>query len=111
MKRSYRLLSILLISYLGAIIYSNSFHCSFHFDDYPHLIQNPAIRDICNLPNIWNYYHTRFITFLSLAVNYHLNGFNVFGYHLFNLAVHIISAILVWWLVLLTLSTPAMKGN
>ena len=33
------------------------------------------------------------------------------GYHVFNLAVHLFTAILVWWLVLLTLSTPAMKEN
>src|SRR4029077_11567041 len=32
-------------------------------------------------------------------------------YHKFNLLVHICSAILVWWLVLLTLSSPAMKEN
>jgi tetratricopeptide (TPR) repeat protein len=35
----------------------------------------------------------------------------VFGYHLFNFGVHIVSAILVWWLTRLTLSTPAMKED
>jgi hypothetical protein len=53
----------------------------------------------------------RFITFLTLALNYHFNQLNVFGYHLFNLAVHLGCAVLVWWLTLLTLSTPAMKEN
>ena len=38
-------------------------------------------------------------------------GFHVFGYHLFNLSLHLISACLVWWLTLLTLSTPAMKTD
>ncbi len=33
------------------------------------------------------------------------------GYHFFNLVVHLISSCFVWWLTLLTLSTPAMKGN
>ncbi|MBF0571615.1 MAG: tetratricopeptide repeat protein [Candidatus Omnitrophica bacterium] len=63
------------------------------------------------MQSIWHYFHGRFFVFLSLAFNYHFNGLNVFGYHLFNLAVHIITAILVWWLTLLTLSTPAMKED
>jgi tetratricopeptide (TPR) repeat protein len=46
-----------------------------------------------------------------MVVNYHFNGLNVFGYHVFNLAVHLGTAILVWWLTLLTLSTPAMKDD
>ncbi len=33
------------------------------------------------------------------------------GYHLFNLTIHLFSAILVWWLALLTFSTPVMKNN
>ena len=33
------------------------------------------------------------------------------GYHLFNLTVHLGSAILVWWFMLLTFSTPVMKDR
>ena len=102
-------LSIILISCLGILVYSNTFFCSFHFDDDLFIVNNFAIRNICNLQNIWHFFHGRFFTFLSLALNYHFNGLHVFGYHLFNLAVHLVSAILVWWLTLLTLSTPAMK--
>ena len=73
------------------------------------IVDNLAIRNISNLQNIWNFLPCCFVTLLSIAFNYHFNGLNVFGYHLFNLAVHLVSAILVWWLVILTLSTPAMK--
>ncbi len=104
-----RLLSIALISCLGIIVYSNTFHCSFHFDDANSITDNFSIKDISNLQNIWDFWPSRFITYFSIAFNYHFSGLDVFGYHLFNLGVHIISAILVWWLVLLTLSTPAMK--
>jgi hypothetical protein len=106
-----KLFSIISISCLGIIVYSNTFFCSFHFDDRVYVINNFTIRNIQNLLNIWEFYPCRFITFFSLALNYHFNQLNVFGYHLFNIAVHLGSAILVWWLTLLTLSTPAMKGN
>jgi len=64
-----------------------------------------------DLQQIWHYFHGRFVVFFSLALNDHINGLNVFGYHIFNLAVHLVSAILVWWLVRLTLSTPMMKED
>ena len=102
-------LSIILISCLGIFVYSNTFFCSFHFDDIPYIVDNPYIRDISNLQNTWNWWPCRFITFFSLALNYHFYQFNVFGYHLFNLAIHLVSSLLVWWLINLTFSTPIMK--
>ncbi|MEI7999457.1 MAG: hypothetical protein WCH62_08140, partial [Candidatus Omnitrophota bacterium] len=105
----FRFLSIILISILGFIVYSNSFYSSFHFDDGTLVINLIPIRDISNLQAIWNFWPCRFITDLSLAINYHFHQLDVFGYHLFNIIIHLVSAILVWWLTLLTLSTPAMK--
>jgi protein O-mannosyl-transferase len=106
-----RLFSILLISCLGTIVYSDAFYCSFHFDDFEFIVNNSFIKNFQDLGNLWNYYPCRFLTFLSFALNYHMHRLDVFGYHLFNLLVHIISAILVWWLTLLTLTTPVMKEN
>ena len=107
----FNLLSVIIIFCLGIIVYSNTFFCSFHFDDFDYIVRNLFIRNIQNLFHYWIFYPCRFITFFSIAVNYHFNHLNVFGYHLFNLAVHLASSILVWWLTLLTLSTPVMKGN
>jgi len=104
-----KLFSIIIISCLGIIVYSNTFYCSFHFGDIPFIVNNPSIRNIHNLFKIWEFFPCRFVTFLTLALNYHFSQLNVFGYHLFNLIVHLTTAILVWWFVLLTLSTPAMK--
>lgn len=101
--------SILAIIGLGIIVYSNTFFVSFHFDDDAYIVNNFAIRNIQNLQSIWNVCPCRFITFLSIALNYHFHQLHVLGYHLFNLAVHLSTALLVWWLVLLTFATPALK--
>ncbi len=106
-----KLFSIIIISCLGFLVYSNAFICSFHFDDYNYIVDNFYIRNIQNLLNIWKFCPCRFTAFLSIAINYHFHQVNVFGYHLFNLAIHLVSAILVWWLTLLTFSTPTMKEN
>ncbi|MFC1607923.1 tetratricopeptide repeat protein [Candidatus Latescibacterota bacterium] len=101
----------LIIIILGIIIYSNSFDCSFHFDDYSKIVNNRHIKSLDNLSSLWKYKNTRFIGFLSLALNHHVHGLDVFGYHFVNVAIHILSSILVWWLALLTLTTPVMKRD
>ena len=102
-------LAVIALCCLGIIVYSNTFHGSFHFDDEPSIVNNYAIKHIQNLRSIWNFYPTRFITYLSIAFNYQLGGLKVFGYHLFNLLVHLGSAMLIWWLTILTFHTPLIK--
>ena len=108
-NQKYKLLVLSSTLLLGILIYSNTLHSSFHFDDTGSIVDNSAIRNILNLQAIWSFWPTRFITYFSVALNYHLSQLNVFSYHLFNLTVHLSSAILVWWFMLLTFSTPAMK--
>ena len=98
-----------IICLLGLIVYSNTFQCSFHFDDLKFIVNNPAIRDIHHLKNIWDFLPCRFILYLSFALNYHCHQLDVTGYHVVNLAVHVITSCLVVWFVMLTLSTPLMK--
>ncbi len=101
--------AILIICLLGIIIYSNTFHASFHFDDEPSIFSNPAIRNLRNLKAIWDFNPTRFFAYLSLAFNYRLHRLSLPGYHLFNLAVHLGASMLVCWLALLVLSSPKVK--
>ena len=106
--KTYTLLIIVLIS---IIIYSNSFDCSFHFDDSIDIVNNPTIREITNVKAWWNYSVTRPVSMFTFALNYHFHEDSVFGYHLVNLIIHIINACLVWWLIILTLSSPAFKND
>jgi Tfp pilus assembly protein PilF len=68
-----------------------------------------AIRDLSDLQAIWNYSNSRFIAYYTFAINYHFGELGVYGYHLFNLIVHLINAALVYFLTLLIFSTPAIK--
>ncbi|MBI4690486.1 MAG: tetratricopeptide repeat protein [Nitrospirae bacterium] len=91
---------LLLIAIVGLLAYSNTFHVPFLFDDKSKIIENYKLKDVANL---WPPFGSRWLGFLSFALNYKLHGFNVAGYHIFNLVVHILNAILVYWLVTLTL--------
>ena len=106
--------SIAILSILGVILYSNSFNCSFQFDDEVTILYNDSLHDLSDVKSIWNYYSlktasTRFLGYYTFALNYYFNKTNVFGYHLINLLIHICSALFVRWLILLILSTPVMK--
>jgi len=104
----------LFIVILGIIIYSNTFHAPFVFDDEPSITDNTVIRELGNFflnDSGYRYNPRRFIGYLSFAVNYHLNGLDVTGYHLFNIAVHLINALLVFSLVRLSFRTPVLKDS
>ena len=110
-RNYYDLLGIAFIIILGIIIYSNSFKCSFHFDDTGSIVDNPAIRNLSDIKSIWNYSNNRFVAYFSFALNYHFGKLDVWGYHLMNLMIHLITSIIVWWLTVLIFSTPAMKDK
>ncbi|MFH1768943.1 MAG: tetratricopeptide repeat protein [Candidatus Omnitrophota bacterium] len=107
----FNLFAVIALCLLGIIIYSNTFWSPFQFDSETLVGGKTAIKNIANLDKIWQLWSTRFITFLSFALNYHFHGFNVFGYHFVNIAIHIASAILVWYLVKLILRTPALRED
>ena len=100
------LLALFLITITAFLIYSNTFASPFHFDDEPNIVENYKSRD---LSNFWPPSGTRYIGFLSFAINYHFGSLNVFGYHLVNIIIHIINGLLIWWLIILTFKTPVMQ--
>jgi tetratricopeptide (TPR) repeat protein len=104
-------LYLFVIIILGIGIYSNSFDCSFHFDDTPNIIENKAIQTGATFNSIWNYSHNRFWPLLSLAINYRMGGLDVWGYHFFNLLIHLSNACIVYWIVISLFSTPVLKTN
>ena len=109
----HHLLSLAAIIICGAVIYSNSYRVPFIFDDLPNIVSNPYIRmtafDSENLARatIQGPTATRPLTSLSFALNYYWDGYNVYGYHLFNVIIHILNGFFVYILTLLLLAPVA----
>lgn len=91
-----------IIVLVGLLAYSNTFHVPFVFDDNHALIENWSIRH----PETLQFHAPRYLAYLSFALNYHLGGYAESGYHIVNLAIHLISALLVYLLLKLILKTP-----
>jgi tetratricopeptide (TPR) repeat protein len=92
---------------LCAAAYANTLHAPFIFDDFFTIVNNPSIRRLWPLsdvtatsfPALWG----RPLLGLSLKINYALGGYNVVGYHLFNLLVHLLNTMLVFGILRRTL--------
>jgi len=93
------MIPILALILLGCLVYSDSFLNSFHLDDFVGIVNNYSIRDLSHLSDMWAHEPTRFVTSLTFAFNYKLGGFNVIGFHLLNLMIHVATAVLVWQLI------------
>ena len=100
-----------IIILLGIIVYSNSFSCTFHFDDFPIIVNNIKIQNLSDIRAWWNFYPSRLVGIFSFALNYHFNHLDVRYYHLVNLIIHLINACLVWWLTVLIFSSAVMKDK
>jgi len=103
---SFHLLIVLIV---GLAVYSNTFDVPFQFDDFGNISENPVIGDLLNFISSakgYDYNPRRYIGYLTFALNYHFGRLDVSGYHVVNLAVHILNAMLVYFLVLLTFRTP-----
>jgi len=96
----------LIILILGALVYSSTLSVPFYLDDKTSIVINPDIKDINNFTDLSAFAGNRVIGKLTFALNYAMHGLDVTGYHIFNITVHIINALLVYWLVLQIFRTP-----
>ena len=98
--------ALVLICICGLAVFHNSFDNSFHYDDEHSIVENPHIRSLGNLPRFFvdpgmfsglpEARMYRPLVLSSYAFNYAIGGYQVGGYHLVNLFLHLINAWLVW---------------
>ncbi|MFH1858283.1 MAG: hypothetical protein ABH845_05210, partial [Candidatus Omnitrophota bacterium] len=100
-----------LILLLGFGVYADTLRSGFHFDDQVVIEENVAIRDLSRPGLLWQAFNTRFFLGLTFAFNYAVGKLDPFGYHLFNILIHLFSSFLVYRLVVLTFQTPQMKTH
>jgi len=99
------------------IIYANSFHGAWQFDDTPNIVENKHIfLKTLNWPDIKKTFYapredkiSRPLSYLSFALNYYFDELNVFGYHLLNFIIHYLSSVFLFLFIYNTLRLPAVR--
>ncbi|MBN2010099.1 tetratricopeptide repeat protein [candidate division KSB1 bacterium] len=95
----------------GIICYAQTLNFSFHFDDFYDIVNNPDIRNLSDISAWWHTSHGRPIAMLTFALNYHVHGLSVQGYHSVNILIHLMNAFLVYELTKITLTTPKIDND
>jgi tetratricopeptide (TPR) repeat protein len=105
-----------LIAIVAIVTYRNSLSTPFIFDDIASIPDNPTIRQLWPLSQVLSppargeSVSGRPIVNLSLAINYALGGLDVRGYHLTNIAIHVLCALLVFGILRRTLALKNEVG-
>ncbi len=116
-RHVFSFLSLFLLLFL---IYGNGFDCSWHFDDYINIVENskvhintlswqeiePGLYGIGGITK-WQ----RPLSYFSFALNYYMDGLNVFGYHVVNFFIHYIASIFLFLFLYNTLKLPLLEGR
>lgn len=109
--------AFLLLFISVVLVYSNSFHGDWHFDDFANIVENKSIRmDSISWPEIKNCIYgvdherpSRPLSFLSFALNYKLGGLDVFGFHAVNFIIHFLAAVFLFLFIYNTLKLPLLR--
>ena len=116
LRERYEFLVIVLMAVVTFLIYGKTLTGDYIFDDLPNIKNNHhlRIRQITagNLLDaaLKGPAKRRPVAKLSFALNHYLHGYNVVGFHVVNILVHMINGILLYLLVVLTWRTPAMRS-
>ncbi len=104
-----RIIAPALIVALGGTAYWTSFDGGFLFDDRLHILGHRRIKELWPL---WQALRrNRPAVDYSLAVNYAIGQRDVWGYHLFNLTVHLLAALTLYGVVRRTLLLKRFDGR
>jgi tetratricopeptide (TPR) repeat protein len=101
---------------LCAAAYANTLHAPFVFDDFFSVVNNHSIRQLWPPWNALSPSHAggttvegRPVLNFTFAVNYALGGLTPWGYHVVNLAIHILAGLTAFGVVRRTLLQPALR--
>jgi protein O-mannosyl-transferase len=96
------------VALAGALAYARTLSAPFEFDDFDQILHNPAVQHpTAQGLVLWG--RTRLIPYVTLALNWQVGGDDPLGYHLVNIAIHLLTTFLVFRLALALCLTPRVR--
>jgi tetratricopeptide (TPR) repeat protein len=96
----------------GFLVYANSLSSPFVLDDSDSIVNNPAIRQLSNVGAVLLQHNTpiagRPVVASTFALDYAFGGLAVRAYHVTNIGVHLLCALLLFGVVRRTLKLPRL---
>jgi len=118
-ERSISRRAFIFLFVLALLVYSNTFHAGWHFDDHHSIVDNDKIHiseiSLSSLTRAIQHPDTqriwRPLVYLSFALNWYLGQSDVFGYHIVNILLHFVTAFILFHTLLSLFKTPVMRGK
>jgi len=111
----YETLLLSLLAVVVILIYADTLTSPFIFDDIGNIRHNPHIRlTSLSLKNLiraafLSPESSRPVANISFALNYYFNGFNLVGFHLVNIIIHLAGGFFLYFFSKATLKTPGLR--
>lgn len=106
-RRFYFIFFLILLTFA---CYGPALNGDFIWDDFPHLVENPNLNDLKGLKALWTSPEAVYYPLTSTVfwMGRRLWSFNPFPYHVLNVLLHSINAIL-FWLLLKSFKIPGSR--
>lgn len=125
------IVAVILIVTAGLSAYSNTLHVPFQWDEDFYIRQNPFVTGTVSSPDelrtsqtsqaqmreqvqsheLYKTLRMRSVGYKTFSLNYRIHGLSVEGYHVVNIAIHLLNGILLWLLVRFLFMTPALRTS
>ncbi len=83
-------------AFLAALVYSNSLHNPFVYDDHVLVLNNPSLASVHDVRAIVLHSMMRPLTNFSYAIDRALWGLDPFGFHVTNVLLHVLNVVLLF---------------
>ncbi len=109
--------SLALIGVTGVLLYANTLDVPFYLDDLDNIVENSHIRltelSCQGLADaaFGSLARTRPVANVSFALNYYVHQYHVAGFHEVNIAIHVLTGMLLFLLFKATLATPVLASR
>jgi tetratricopeptide (TPR) repeat protein len=110
---------VLLLAIAVVLTYAHTLDVPFYLDDFSSIKENPVIYNwqinnwqdfLAQFWKLWQDYPYRVIGYLSFALNYQVNQFQVAGYHIVNIFIHLLAGWAIFGLLYGLVRTPTLDN-
>ena len=114
---TFDIFAVVVLLGLTTLVYANTFGVPFLFDDADNITHVKAFHiKSFSLANLWHassqgFLKHRLVSNFSFALNTSLGGMSVWGFHFFNLLVHLATALILYALLVATLALPSLRDR
>ncbi|WP_198012288.1 tetratricopeptide repeat protein [Desulfosarcina sp. BuS5] len=102
---------VFLLAAATIAVYIHTLDVPFYFDDFSSIKESTLFTQGCDIKSLWNFSPLRITGYTSFWLNYHWHKFDVTGYHIINLIIHLFAGYAVFLLGRGLLLSPALKGR